>query len=92
MSGLRADAEAYVSCEKAAMRAQMQSCSRGVRACIGKTLVLMQMKLATSALAQRVVTLRLAGNGDGWQTTADIRVTDRFVLVPKRKRCQLVYN
>ncbi len=83
------DAEAYIGYENEAMCPQIQLCSCGMSACIGRTLVLMQIKLAMAALAQHVATLRLAGDDDGWQTTADMLVTEHFVLVPKGKRCQL---
>jgi cytochrome P450 len=79
----------YAIYEDAAMRAHMQAFSRGVRACLGKNIALAEMKLATAMLARRFATVRLA---DERQTVSDMRITDRFVLVPKGKRCDLVFE
>jgi cytochrome P450 len=79
----------YTIYEDAAMRAHMQVFSRGVRACLGKNIALVELKLATAALAERFTAVRHA---DGRQTVCDMRVVDRFVMVPKGNRCELVFE
>jgi hypothetical protein len=81
--------ERYAIYETDAMRAHMQAFSRGVRTCLGKGIALVELALATAALAQRFGRVRLA---DAQQTVADMRVTDHFLLSPKGKRCQLVFE
>ncbi len=72
-----------------AMSAHMQVFSRGIRACLGKPIAHMEMKLAAAALAQRYAGVRLA---DARATANDMRMMDAFVLVPKGKRCMLVFD
>jgi cytochrome P450 len=79
----------FVAYEDDAMRAHMQAFSRGSRACLGKSIALVVMKLATAAVAQRFATVRLAHEQ---QTPDDMRMRDRFVLVPKGKRCRLIFD
>jgi hypothetical protein len=81
--------ERLVIYEDDAMRAHMLVFSKGVRVCLGKGIALVELKLATAALAQRFEGVRLA---DERQTVADIRMTDRFVLTPRGKRCLLVFE
>jgi cytochrome P450 len=81
--------EAYTIYEDEDMRAHMNVFGRGVHACLGKTIALVEMKHAAAALAQRFSAVRLA---DEQKTVEDMRLVDRFVMVPKGKRCRLVFS
>jgi cytochrome P450 len=71
------------------MSAHMQVFSRGIRSCLGKPIAHMGMKLAAAALAQRYPSVSLA---DALATVDDMRMMDVFVLVPKGKRCMLIFK
>jgi cytochrome P450 len=75
--------------ESEAMRQHMLVFSKGARSCLGKAIALMELKLATAAVAQRFATLRL---GDERQTVEDMRPVDNVVVTPKGDRCQLVFG
>ncbi len=79
----------YAIYENDDMRAHMLVFGRGARACLGRNIALVELKLATAALAQRFGVVRQA---DRRQTVRDMRITDRFVLVPHGKRCLLVFE
>jgi cytochrome P450 len=80
-------AEPLVIYEDDAMRAHMHVFSRGIRACLGKMVALVQLKMAMAALAQRFAAVRLA---DERGTVADMRMTEAFALTPKGRKCMLV--
>ncbi len=75
--------------ETDAMRQHMLVFSKGLRSCLGKSIALMELKLATAAIAQRFATLRL---GHAGQTVEDMRPVDNMLLTPKGHRCELVFG
>ncbi len=75
--------------ESEAMRESMLVFSNCSRACWGKTVALMELKLVTAAIVQRFSSLGLA---DKQQTMEDMRTTEQVWLVPRGKRCELVFN
>ncbi len=81
--------EALAIYESDAMREHMHVFSKGMRACPGKPIALMELKLVMAAIVQRFATLRLA---DARQTVEDMRQLDDWLLVPKGKRCGLVFE
>ncbi len=81
--------EAMTTYENEAMREHMLVFSRGARACLGKAIALMELKLVAAAIAQRFATLRVAEAG---RTADDMRMTDQMLLVPKGHRCELVFG
>jgi hypothetical protein len=80
---------AYAIYKDEEMHAHMNVFGRGVHSCLGKTIALMEMKHAAEALAQRLSAVRLA---DAQQMVEDMRLVDRFVMVPKGKQCQLIFS
>jgi hypothetical protein len=86
-----ADAELddWTCFESDAMRAHMLVFSRGVRTCLGKSIALMELKLLAAAVAQRFGTLRLA---DARQTVDDMEPTDRQLLLPRGRRCNIIFD
>jgi cytochrome P450 len=75
--------------ENDAMRAHMLVFSKGVRACLGKPIALLELKLLAAALVQRFATLHLA---DERQTVDDMTPRDHLLLLPKGRRCNLVFK
>jgi cytochrome P450 len=75
--------------ETDAMRQHMLVFSKGPCSCLGKSIALMELKLATAAIAQRFTTLRL---GHARQTVEDMRPVDNAVVTPKGERCDLVFG
>ncbi len=61
--------------------------SKGTRACLGKTLALMELKLITAIL---ITSIKL---NPGPETTEDcMRMTDHFLLMPKGGKCDIVFE
>ncbi len=75
--------------ESDAMRKHMLIFSKDPRSCLGRAIALMELKLATAAIAQRFAMLRL---GDVRQTVTDMRPVDNVVVTPKGNRRGLVFG
>ena len=69
------------------MRSQMLLFGRGARACLGRTLAIMEIKCVVAAVMQRFQV------EIGSPTTdQDMEMTDHFVLIAKGQRCVLQLN
>lgn len=69
------------------MRNHITVFGKGARACLGRSLAIMEIKLATAALVTRYnVEIGSA------TTHNDMEMADHFVLVPKGKRCFLKFT
>lgn len=66
------------------MREQMTLFGKGARACLGRTIATMEIKMVTAAMVREF-------NVDvgGPTTDQDMAVTDHFVLIPKGGKCIL---
>lgn len=61
--------------------------SKGTRDCLGKNLALMEIKIFVAAIIKEyVVELSPTMSADA------MRMTDRFLLVPKAGRCDLIFS
>jgi cytochrome P450 len=69
------------------MKELMLAFGKGTRGCLGKTMSLMEMKIATAALIKKYA-VRLASE----KTVDDMEMTDHFTLIPKGQRCLLVFE
>jgi len=70
-----------------AMRELMLVWGKGNRACLGRTMATMELKIATAAIMRRY-SVRLASQ----KTNDDMRMTDHFTLIPKGKQCFLIFE
>jgi len=61
--------------------------SKGTRACLGKGLALMELKLTTAALVQHY-TVNTAPS----MRKRDMDLKDHFLAMPKAGRCDLVFS
>ncbi|EON65750.1 hypothetical protein W97_04989 [Coniosporium apollinis CBS 100218] len=69
------------------MKELMLAFGKGTRNCLGQTMALMEMKLTTAALIKRF-SVRLASP----RTVDDMEMTDHFTLIPRGKKCLLVFE
>ena len=61
--------------------------SKGSRACLGKSLAIMELKLITAALLRSYKTSLAEG------TTEDsMTMTDHFLVIPKGGKCKLIFE
>ncbi|KAI9813028.1 MAG: hypothetical protein M1832_006419 [Thelocarpon impressellum] len=60
---------------------------KGKRACLGKTMAMMELRIATAAIV-RQFNVSLASP----KTNEDMEMTDHFVLIPKGQKCMLVFE
>ena len=69
------------------MRDRTMVWGRGQRACLGKTMAMMELRIGTAAiLKQFSVALASA------KTVEDMEMTDHFTMIPKGMSCQLIFN
>ena len=69
------------------MKDLMLAWGKGTRACAGKLMATMELKLTTSAIV-RQYDVRLASK----KTIEDMEMTDHFTIIPKGKSCLLVFE
>jgi len=60
--------------------------SKGPRACLGKNIALLELKLVTAALVQRYI---IAASPT--MTKGDMEMQDHFLASPKSGRCDLMF-
>jgi cytochrome P450 len=61
--------------------------SKGPRACLGKTLAIMELKMTTAILLlQMVVTLAPSTRDQ------DMEMQDHFLALPKGEKCDLIFT
>lgn len=61
--------------------------SKGTRACLGRNLALMELRLVTANLLSRFAVSRAPETTD-----ESMSITDHFLLLPKSGRCHLVFS
>ncbi|KAK5017362.1 hypothetical protein LTR16_001803 [Cryomyces antarcticus] len=71
----------------AAMNVLQMPFSRGTRACLGKNLALMELKLVTASVVKRYSVAVASSMEPG-----DMDLKDHFLAVPKSGRCELVFE
>ncbi|TKA76250.1 hypothetical protein B0A49_03101 [Cryomyces minteri] len=71
----------------AAMNVLQMPFSRGTRACLGKNLALMELKLVTASVIKWYSVAVASSMGPG-----DMDLKDHFLAVPKSGRCELVFE
>ena len=69
------------------MRESLLAFSKGTRACLGKGLAMMELKLVTSRLVRKF-TCTLAPS----MTDAIMEHTDHFLLIPAGGKCDLIFE
>ncbi len=69
------------------MKEMFMPFSKGTRACLGKSLALMELKLVTAVLVQQYA-VALAPN----TTEESMKMTDHFLVLPKSGRCDLIFS
>jgi cytochrome P450 len=60
---------------------------KGTRICLGQHMATMEMKIVLARLIERFA-VKLAGSG----THDEMEMTDHFTLIPKGKKCSLVFE
>lgn len=60
---------------------------KGSRICLGQHMAIMELKILLARIID-MFEVRLAGE----QTHADMEMTDHFTLIPKGKKCGLIFT
>jgi cytochrome P450 len=81
------DPTRWLSPQTEAMKEMFMPFSKGPRACLGKGMALMELKLVSAALL-RDWEVRL---GEGC-TEQGMVMVDHFLIVPKAGKCELIFN
>jgi cytochrome P450 len=81
------DPTRYLHQESEAMKDLFMPFSKGPRACLGKNLAMMELKLTTAVLVKDY-TITLAPSC----TDDSMAMTDHFLIIPKGGKCELIFS
>lgn len=83
----RFDPTRYLHEESDSMKELFMPFSKGPRACLGKNLAMMELKMITAILVKDYI-VKLAPSC----TDDSMTMTDHFLIIPKGGKCELIFS